>query len=187
MYLLGKQIVAQESGHEYQRLVLWMYINQMLAGQFNIKSVYYEYDEQKGFDDIVVEYKKPIFFNGNREITKEYIQVKYHVHQDNYISIKNLIDPKFINASRYSYLDNVKTAFVDLENNYEHCIFTLYTPYDIEQGDTLYRPGPFSPDNNLALAPTVRTYDTMDDISVTKQLQMPKTADPSPFIHSFNK
>ncbi|MGI5859578.1 MAG: hypothetical protein ACOX8P_09765 [Tepidanaerobacteraceae bacterium] len=47
------------------------------------------------------------------------------------------------------------------------------------------RPGPFSPDNNLALAPTVRTYDTMDDISVTKQLQMPKTADPSPFIHSF--
>ena len=56
---MAKSIIARENGDDYQRLVLWQYINDFLLQDSNIDVIWHEYSEVKGFDDIVIKYKKP--------------------------------------------------------------------------------------------------------------------------------
>lgn len=136
---MAKAIVARENGDDYQRLVLWIYICKFLYNNSDIETISHEFDEVNGFDDIVIKYKSPIICAGERKIDKEYIQVKYHQQQSDFLTIDNLMKPKFINSKSKSFLEKLKSAFELKGVNYDKCLFTLYTPFDIEQNDTLYK------------------------------------------------
>lgn len=135
---MAQAIVARENGDDYQRLVLWMYINKFICTS-DIEIIFHEFDEVKGFDDIVIKYKSPQIICGERSVEKEYVQVKFHQYQSDFLTIDNLIQPKFINSKTKSFLGKLKDTYKLLGDEYRKCLFTLYTPFDINQNDILYK------------------------------------------------
>lgn len=135
---MAQAIVARENGDDYQRLVLWNYINDFISKTSDIETIFHEFDEVKGFDDIIIKYKNPIIIGGERSVEKEYVQVKFHQYQSDFLTIDNLIQPEFINSKTQSFLGKLSDAYKLLGDDYSKCLFTLYTPFDIDQNDTLY-------------------------------------------------
>lgn len=134
---MAKAVAARQFGDEYQQLVFWKYALRMLSGNYEIDNIKYEDDSVKSYDDVVVEYDKPQVFR-NTTISKEYIQVKFHMGDDGLFTLDGLLDPAFINAEKNSLLDNVVTAYRKLGNEFENSVFVIYSMWDIAQGDTLY-------------------------------------------------
>ncbi|KDE69731.1 hypothetical protein FUSO7_11305 [Fusobacterium necrophorum BFTR-2] len=131
-----KAIDARQYGDEYQQLVFWKYALMMLNGTSEIESIGFECNKIKTFDDIVISYSKPQKFRSS-EITKEYIQVKFHMKDNDVFTLENLLDPSFINASRNSFLDNVVATYKKLGTEFTNSVFIIYTVWDIKQGDVL--------------------------------------------------
>ena len=134
---MAKAVVARQFGDEYQQLVFWKYALRMLSGNYEIDNIRYEDDSVKSYDDVVIEYDKPQVFR-NTTISKEYIQVKFHMRDDGLFTLDGLLDPAFINAEKNSLLDNVVTAYRKLGTEFENSVFVIYSMWDIAQGDVLY-------------------------------------------------
>ena len=88
---MGRQIVARQNGDEYQYLILWKNILDMLGTESNIKKIEFE-KGPIGFDDIVLFFKESEYFRDKKNITKSYIQVKFHQYNNKYIDFSKLID-----------------------------------------------------------------------------------------------
>mgnify|MGYP004516358189 FL=1 len=135
---MANAIVSRELGDEYQQLVFWKYALDMLSGKYDIKRIRFEDDEIKSFDDVVIEYSKPQKYRDS-SIEKEYYQVKYHVRDDDFFTIDNLLDPSFINATKNSLLDKVVAAYKKMDRDeFTNCTFIIYSVWDISQNDELY-------------------------------------------------
>lgn len=106
---MANSIVARIYGDEYQQLVFWKYALRMLDDESNIESVCYEYGKIKSFDDIVIKYISPKKFR-DTSIDREYIQVKFHMVDNQLFTIDNLISPSFINATSESLLHKLVNA-----------------------------------------------------------------------------
>ena len=136
---MAAPIIARQLGDEYQQLVFWKYALMMLSGKYEIENIRYEDDSVKSYDDIVIQYSTPQIFRDST-ISKEYIQVKFHMRDDGLFTIDNLLDPSFINATRNSLLHNVVAAYKKLgEEEFKQCAFVIYSMWDIDQGDELYK------------------------------------------------
>jgi hypothetical protein len=136
---MAKAVVARQLGDEYQQLVFWKYALRMLSGKYEIKNIRYEDNTVKSYDDVVIEYSKPQIFRDST-ISKAYIQVKFHMRDDKLFTIDNLLDPSFINAKSNSLLDNVVEAYKKLgAEEFEQCVFVIYSMWDIAQNDVLYK------------------------------------------------
>lgn len=136
---MAAPIKARQLGDEYQQLVFWKYALMMLSGKYEMENIRYEDDTVKSYDDIVIQYATPQIFR-DATISKEYIQVKFHMRDDGLFTIDNLLDPSFINATRNSLLHNVVAAYKKLgEDEFKQCAFVIYSMWDIDQGDELYK------------------------------------------------
>lgn len=136
---MAAPIIARQLGDEYQQLVFWKYALMMLSGKYEIENIRYEDDSVKSYDDIVIQYSTPQIFRDST-ISKEYIQVKFHMRDDGLFTVDNLLDPAFINATRNSLLHNVVAAYKKLgEDEFKQCAFVIYSMWDIDQGDELYK------------------------------------------------
>lgn len=133
---MAKAISARQFGDEYQQLVFWKYALNLLSGNYEIDKIKYEDEAVKSYDDVVIEYAIPQKFR-DTTINKEYIQVKFHMRDNNFFSLDNLLDPSFINATKYSLLDNVVLAFRSLGDEFKNCKFVIYSMWDIAQDDVL--------------------------------------------------
>lgn len=129
-------IIARQLGDEYQQLVFWKYALMMLSGKYEIENIRYEDNAVKSYDDVVIEYSKPQMFRDST-ISKEYIQVKFHMRDDDVFTLDNLLDPAFINAKKYSLLDNVVAAYRNLGDEFKNSLFVIYSMWDVEQNDIL--------------------------------------------------
>lgn len=127
---------ASMIGHGYQAMVFWKYANQMLREGSEIEAIGYEYKDIKSFDDIVVMYKGEKSFK-DCFIERDYIQVKYHIAQTHYITLDDLMDPRFVNASKYSFMDKVVLAYREKTEDFSKYRFILYTPWNVQQKDPL--------------------------------------------------
>lgn len=134
---MANPIKARSLGDEYQILFFWLKACDMLSDHSNVDTISYEDQEIKSLDDIVIRYKKPIRDVSGKLIHKEYYQVKYHVDYRNSITLDNLMNPKFINASKYSFLEKVKEALPDLNKDDEPGVAFLVTPWTIHPDDAL--------------------------------------------------
>lgn len=133
---MANSIVARSYGDEYQQLVFWKYALKMLNDENNIESVCYEYDEVKSFDDIVIKYVSPKKFRGT-SISREYIQAKFHMADNQLFTVDNLIDPSFIHATSESLLDKVVNARKKLDDDFIRSTFIIYSMWDVAQNDEL--------------------------------------------------
>lgn len=132
-------IIARQLGDEYQQLVFWKYALMMMSEKYEIGNIRYEDNTVKSYDDVVIEYSEPQIFRDST-ISKEYIQVKFHMRDDNLFTIDNLLDPSFINAESNSLLDNVVVAYKNLgTEEFQNCVFVVYSMWDIDQNDALYK------------------------------------------------
>ena len=135
---MANAVVSRELGDEYQQLVFWKYALDMLSGKYDIKNIRFEDDEIKSFDDVVIEYSKPQKYRDS-SIEKAYYQVKYHVRDDDFFTLDNLLDPAFINATKNSLLDKVVAAYKKMDRDeFTNCTFIIYSVWDISQNDELY-------------------------------------------------
>lgn len=135
---MANSIVARENGDLYQRMVLWLHITKLISDDSDYKRLFTEHSEIKSFDDIVIEYKSPTYKQGQRCIAREFIQTKFHQYESDTITVDNLMSPKFVNSTKYSFLQKLKLAYEQLGEDYLKCAFVLYSPYDIDQKDILY-------------------------------------------------
>lgn len=129
--------IARQNGDEYQQLIFWKYALMLLNDEYEIEKVGYEYNEVKSFDDVVLFYSKPQKFRDST-INTEYIQVKFHMKNNGFFTMDNLLDPKFINASKNSLLGNIVNAYRKLGDKFKNGVFIIYSQWDIKQGDSLY-------------------------------------------------
>ncbi|UTE72808.1 SAVED domain-containing protein [Rossellomorea marisflavi] len=134
---MADSIKARNLGDEYQILFFWLKASDMLNDYSNIDKISYEDSEIRSLDDVVVSYKKPIRDMSGKPIYKEYYQVKYHVDYRDNITADNLMDPKFINASKYSFLEKVKEALPILNKSNQTGVAILVTPWSIHPDDDL--------------------------------------------------
>lgn len=124
---MGRQIAARQNGDEYQYLILWKSILNMLETESNIKKIEFE-KGPIGFDDIVLFFKESEYFRDKKNITKSYIQVKFHQYNNKNIDFSELIDNNFINSSK-SFLQRLKDIYIEKKEEYKNSKFVLYTQY----------------------------------------------------------
>lgn len=133
---MGNAIAARSFGDDYQGMVFWKYTNQMLRKNTDIKWIGYEYNAVKSFDDIVVAYENEQRFHEGF-ISRDYIQVKFHMRQSDFFTLENLVDPKFISATTNSLMHNIVAAYKKLGDDFKESRFIIYSPWSIAQGDVL--------------------------------------------------
>jgi len=133
---MNKSINARQDGDEYQHLYFWYYAMKMFDSDEGIEKIEYESNERKYFEDIVVFYKKGHYPKDylNNPISKEFIQIKYHVRNADLLNINNLINENYITANK-SILERLKELNENYNSNDVKYIFL--TTHKIDQNDEL--------------------------------------------------
>ncbi len=137
VHILANAINARILGDEYQALFFWLKACEMIFDYSKISSISFEDTEVKSLDDIVIKYKVPIKDRHGEKIHKEYYQVKYHVDYRDHITLDKLLNPKFINATKNSFLQKVRDASEVLNKEHELGSAILVTPWSIHPDDEL--------------------------------------------------
>lgn len=102
-----------------------------------MQRVGYEYDEVKSFDDVVTWYSEPICDARGDTVRVDYQQDKFHVDRTGSITVDSLTSPRFINATRFSFLEKVRDAVQKVPDRLGR--YSLITPWNISQDDPLAR------------------------------------------------
>ncbi|WP_185805425.1 SAVED domain-containing protein [Bacillus canaveralius] len=134
---MAGSIKARNLGDEYQALFFWLKVCEMISDYSNISSISFESSEIKSLDDVVIKYKEPVRDRKGQLILAEYYQVKFHMDYRGHITVDNLMDPKFINASKYSFLQKVKEAHDILNASDKLGNAMFVTPWAIHPDDEL--------------------------------------------------
>jgi hypothetical protein len=127
-------LIPLKKGFIYQSFYFWKKALELLDDSSEIKSVSFELDEAKSFDDIVIEYVNEKFSTSG-DVKKRFFQVKYHEHDTHTICAEDLIIPSFINATAKSFLQKAKETIESSEGNIE---IILLNSWQLNQSDTLY-------------------------------------------------
>jgi len=136
---MATSIVARIEGDDYQARFFWYQVCRLFQPYTHVMSVRYEWDEVKGFDDVVVVYDPPICDDCGGVVNADYYQLKFHVSQDGVVSTSALTDPSFINSESTSFLQKLKNGFLYMKQQDIQSRFYLVTPWYIEKTDPLAR------------------------------------------------
>lgn len=131
---MADAVTAQWHGHNYQSRVFWLNAFDLLRPTTCVCEVTFEADGPKAFDDVVVQYDPPVPRSGAERIAAEYHQIKWHVQTGGRFGYQDLVDPRFIGATRYSLLERLNAA---KETATGPCRLLLVTPDRIIDGDPL--------------------------------------------------
>lgn len=127
---------AIQDGYNYQARVFWQYVAKMLTLNSNIAKVGFEDTEIKSFDDIVVEYNQPQPDGRGGFYEKDYIQIKFHRNQTGGLTWESLMDPKFVGATTYSFLQKLQQAIAQRGEN-PKCRVILRQHWTVKHDDPL--------------------------------------------------
>lgn len=100
-----------------------------------VVEVTFEADGPKSFDDVVVKYSPSVARGGPERISAEYHQVKWHGQYGGRFGYRDLIDPKFINATSHSILERLRQAKETVTG--QSARFSLITMDRIKDDDPL--------------------------------------------------
>jgi len=134
---MSKAVIARMQGDDYQALYFWYKACGLFHEHTKIKTISYEYDEAKAFDDVVIEYEKPIADELDRMIYADFYQIKFHVTHGGEMTCRSLIEPSFINATSISFLQRLKDAVFSSRELEKECRFCLVTPWGVPLSDQL--------------------------------------------------
>ncbi len=134
---MARANVARRHGDDFQARHFWLNAASLLDPQSPVIKVAYE-TGPKAFDDILIEYD-PKAAPPDHEgvpIYRRHIQCKWHTTAGTF-GYADLIDPAFINASRYSILQRALHAQSSYAPNGLGCRFELKTNWRIRADDPL--------------------------------------------------
>lgn len=134
---MSNSVLPIQQGFDYQARLFWLKVCDLFLPFSKVKTVGYELDEVKSFDDVVVTYAEPILEKNGLIKNKDYYQSKFHSHQTNPIYYTSLTDPKFIGATSNSFLQKLSNAFERAEAEKQIHIYNLFTPSIIHPDDSL--------------------------------------------------
>jgi hypothetical protein len=132
---MAEAVIANWDGHDYQARYFWIHASGLRdPDQPFVVEVSYEADGPKGFDDVVVRYSPGKAGRRSFAVEVAHYQVKFHVSQKGRFGYKDLINPDFIHAARFSILERLKDAVKKAPAN---STFTLVTTDRIYDDDPL--------------------------------------------------
>ena len=134
---MARANVARQQGDAFQARLFWLYATCLLDPHSNIVGVSFEAGP-KAFDDILIEYDTraaPRDHEG-RPIYRRYIQCKSQVNAGTF-GYADLINPTFVNASRFSLLRRAHEAQKAHAPDGLGCRFELKTNWRIRAADPL--------------------------------------------------
>lgn len=134
---MSKAVIARMQGDDYQALYFWYKACGLFHPHSKVKTISYEYDLAKSFDDVVIEYNESIADEYDRLIDVDFFQIKFHVAHSGEMTFASLIDPSFINAKSISFLQRLQDAVVSMRSQGKECRFYLVTPWGIPAHDPL--------------------------------------------------
>lgn len=134
---MSKSVIARMQGDDYQALYFWYKACGLFHSHSKIRTISYEYDLAKSFDDVVIEYKESIADEYDRLIDTDFYQIKFHVVQTGEMTYTSLLDPSFINATSVSFLQRLHSAVTTMRDQGKECRFYLVTPWGIPAHDQL--------------------------------------------------
>jgi len=134
---MAGSVKALQMGFDYQALIFWLHICRLFESRSKIDRVGYELDGVKSFDDVVVAYHTPVADGAGGYSIKDFHQVKFHVDQNGSITFEALIDPSFIGAKAYSFLQKLMRAQEANSGNEYGCRYYLITPWAIHPDNSL--------------------------------------------------
>lgn len=134
---MARANVARRQGDDFQARLFWLNAACLLDPHSPVVRVAYEVGP-KGFDDILIEYdpKTAPRDHEGKPIYRRYIQCKGHATSGSF-GYADLIDPTFINASRFSLLQRVRQAQEAHAPDGLGCRFELKTNWRIRADDPL--------------------------------------------------
>jgi hypothetical protein len=136
---LANTVAPIQYGWDYQSFLFWIKACALICKQDKIARVGYEVNSKTGFDDVAVFYNDPIFLGNLKKVDSEFYQLKNHMTLNGSITLENLMDPAFINATSLSLLQRLKKAREDVLNQPEITspLFIFFTPWPIDPNDIL--------------------------------------------------
>lgn len=134
---MARANVARQQGDAFQARLFWLYAACLLDPHSNITKVAYE-TGPKAFDDILVEYdpKTAPRDHEGQPFYRRHIQCKGHANAGTF-GYADLIDPAFVNASRFSLLQRLREAQKAHAPDGLGCRFELKTNWRIRADDPL--------------------------------------------------
>lgn len=136
---MAGSVKALQMGFDYQALIFWLHVCRLFESRSKIDRVGYELDEVKSFDDVVVAYHTPVADGTGGYSIKDFYQVKFHVDQNGSITFESLIDPSFIGAKTFSFLQKLLRAQIENTATEYGCRYYLITPWSIHPDNSLSR------------------------------------------------
>jgi len=134
---MSNAVIPRLQGDDYQAYYFWVRACDLFFDYTKVTKIAYEYDEMKSFDDVVLFYNPPIADRHGGKIHAEYFQVKYHATQYDVITWDKLMDPKFINAEKVSFLEKLRNAQRFSKIQGRKCLFYLVTNWIVNPNDEL--------------------------------------------------
>jgi SMODS-associated and fused to various effectors sensor domain len=132
-------VAVRRDGDAFQARIFWRKAACLLDPTSPVMQVGFE-SGPKGFDDVWVAYapdRAPLDHEG-KPFLREHIQCKWHVSV-NVFGYADLIEPEWINASKFSLLQRARTAQVAHARDGIGARFKLLTNWHVSQSDPLRR------------------------------------------------
>ena len=133
---MARAVSARMQGDDYQARYFWLQVCRLFQTHTKVATVGYEVADARAFDDVVVSYNPPVNNDRGGVITTDYFQLKFHVSQDDAIRFDSLMDPQFIGATKFSFLERLRDAHIKTKER-GGCRFTLVTTWGIDPKDPL--------------------------------------------------
>jgi len=135
---LWNAVAARQAGDDYQARWFWLQACRLLQPRTKVARVAYEKADAHSFDDVIVYYGDGMTDEDSRPLQADHFQVKFHVTSDKAVTWRSLMDPGFINAQRFSFLERLRDAQQKLAPNdgYGYRFF-LYTRSPVDPADPL--------------------------------------------------
>ena len=133
---MANAITAIQDGYAYQARVFWLLALKLFHPETLVERVGFEDERIKSFDDVVVEYARPIPDDIGGLTETDFVQLKFHRSSSTAITVASLTDPGFIGAQSESLLQKLQRAVTTRGGN-PHCRFILRQHWGVDSGDTL--------------------------------------------------
>ena len=133
---MARAVSARMQGDDYQARFFWLQVCRLFQPHTKVASVGYEVADAKAFDDVVVSYNPQVNDDRGGVIATDYFQIKFHVSQDDAVRFDSLMDPQFIGATKFSFLERLRDAHFKTKPR-GRCRFTLATTWGIDPKDPL--------------------------------------------------
>jgi hypothetical protein len=132
---MANAVVARWQGDDYQARHFWLRAVLLFHPESRVVRVGFEVDAAKAFDDVAVLYSPGHKDERGDSVDADYHQVKFHTNQGGAFTWAALMDPEFINATRFSLLQRLRDArHGDAERRHR---FHIESPWPVHPDDAL--------------------------------------------------